>query len=183
MKIIDECMPDIYVKSVYDIDYEKLYSEGIRYALFDVDSTLLPFDNIDVNEGQLKLFEGIRSLGMHAALYSNGSYKRVKSVADKLNVKFVSNAHKPIYKGFKIIRDMFDDECVPLNTIFIGDSLFVDMMFADKCGVKKVLVDYIPDDGFNVKGKVVYLLQTIASKALENKGFYYKKKYYLSKGE
>ena len=98
MKIIDECMPDIYVKSVYDIDYEKLYSEGIRYALFDVDSTLLPFDNIDVNEGQLKLFEGIRSLGMHAALYSNGSYKRVKSVADKLNVKFVSNAHKPIYK-------------------------------------------------------------------------------------
>ncbi len=136
MKIIDECMPDIYVKSVYDIDYEKLYSEGIRYALFDVDSTLLP-----------------------------------------------SNAHKPIYKGFKIIRDMFDDECVPLNTIFIGDSLFVDMMFADKCGVKKVLVDYIPDDGFNVKGKVVYLLQTIASKALENKGFYYKKKYYLSKGE
>lgn len=55
MKMIDDCLPDMYVKSVYDIDYKKLYDDGIRYALFDVDSTLLPFDNIDVRDEHLKL--------------------------------------------------------------------------------------------------------------------------------
>lgn len=183
MKMIDDCLPDMYVKSVYDIDYKKLYDEGIRYALFDVDSTLLPFDNIDVRDEHLKLFDGIRNLGIQTALYSNGSYRRVKPVADKLNVKFVASAHKPVYKGFKVIKEMFDDKCEPVNTIFVGDSLLVDMLFADKCGVKKILVDYIPDDGFNIKGKVVWLMQVAASKALENKGFSYGKKYYLSKGE
>lgn len=179
MKIIDKCIPNVYVKSVYDIDYKGLYDEGIRYALFDVDSTLLPFDNINVDDKQLKLFAGIKNIGIQTALYSNGSFERVKPVADKLNVKFVSNARKPIYKGFKVIKNMFDDECKPINTIFVGDSLLVDMIFADRCGMKKVLVDYVPDDGFNIKGKVVYGLQIIASKALENKGFSYKCKYYL----
>ena len=128
MKMIDDCLPDMYVKSVYDIDYKKLYDEGIRYALFDVDSTLLPFDNIDVRDEHLKLFDGIRNLGIQTALYSNGSYRRVKPVADKLNVKFVASAHKPVYKGFKVIREMFDDKCEPVNTIFVGDSLLVDML-------------------------------------------------------
>ena len=38
-----ECFfPDAYMDSTYVIDFEKLYKEGIRGVIFDIDNTLVP---------------------------------------------------------------------------------------------------------------------------------------------
>ena len=34
--------PDEYLDSAYVIDYEKLYSQGYRGLIFDIDNTLVP---------------------------------------------------------------------------------------------------------------------------------------------
>ena len=34
--------PDAWVDSTYEIDFEKLYSEGLRGLVFDIDNTLVP---------------------------------------------------------------------------------------------------------------------------------------------
>ena len=34
--------PDEYLDSAYGIDYEKLYREGYRGLLFDIDNTIVP---------------------------------------------------------------------------------------------------------------------------------------------
>ena len=44
--------PDIYQKSIYDIDYIKLKNMGIRCLLFDLDNTLAPIDK-DVPDKKL----------------------------------------------------------------------------------------------------------------------------------
>ena len=38
-----ECFfPDEYLDSAYAVDYEKLYQQGYRGVLFDIDNTLVP---------------------------------------------------------------------------------------------------------------------------------------------
>ena len=38
-------IPTYLAQSVYDIDYNKLYANGKRVILFDLDNTLAPYDD------------------------------------------------------------------------------------------------------------------------------------------
>ena len=139
---IKDCKPDSYVHSIYDINYYKLHQNGIRYAIFDVDCTILPFDDINVTEDDITLFRYIKLLGIESGLCSSNFESRVKPVAEALGVNYVSMVPKP-FGSFEEISSMFDDNCQPFNTVYIGDSLYLDMMQAARCGVSKILVDMI----------------------------------------
>ena len=39
---MEKYIPDIYVKSIYDINYDNLKERGIKCILFDLDNTLVP---------------------------------------------------------------------------------------------------------------------------------------------
>ena len=43
-------VPDIYQKSIYAIDYQKLINRGIKCLLFDLDNTLVPISAKSPNE-------------------------------------------------------------------------------------------------------------------------------------
>ena len=40
--MFERFFPDAYMDSTYVIDFEKLYKEGIRGVIFDIDNTLVP---------------------------------------------------------------------------------------------------------------------------------------------
>ena len=40
---MDNFIPDMYQKSIYHIDYDKLKEDGIKCLLFDLDNTCIPF--------------------------------------------------------------------------------------------------------------------------------------------
>ena len=40
--MFERFFPDDYLDSTYSIDFEKLYREGCRGVLFDIDNTLVP---------------------------------------------------------------------------------------------------------------------------------------------
>ena len=40
---MEKYVPDIYKKSIYTINYEKLKTRGIKCLLFDLDNTLVPY--------------------------------------------------------------------------------------------------------------------------------------------
>ena len=40
--MVEKFMPDIYQKSIYYINYDKLYKKGVRCLLFDLDNTITP---------------------------------------------------------------------------------------------------------------------------------------------
>ena len=54
---MDNFVPDMYQKSIYHIDYEKLYDDGIRCLLFDLDNTCVPFKDKEPNKKLKDLFE------------------------------------------------------------------------------------------------------------------------------
>ena len=157
---LEAIIPDTYVKSVYDINYLKLYESGIRYAIFDVDCTILPFDDKKVTKSLKDLFGCVRQVGMKSALYSSASYERVEPVASALNVKFIAKAKKPFYGDFSMVRStLFDRSADPSITMMIGDSFYLDMIFAQRLGLYKVMVD-------NVRGGTK--IKTLANDILQN---------------
>ena len=137
-------IPDTYEKSVYDINYLKLYENGIKYAVFDVDCTILPFDDRKVPDKLVQLFDYIKDVGIMPGLYSSGSYKRVEPVANMLTVNFISNARKPFTGNFKLVKEqLFNGKAKNSETMMVGDSLYLDMIFARRLGLYKVMVDAI----------------------------------------
>ena len=150
VNLFKKCKPDSYVHSIYDIKYHKLMENGIRYAVFDVDCTLLPFDDINVSEDNKILFNYINNLGMKSAICSSSFEGRVKPVADELNVNYLAMAPKP-FMNFFSISSLFDYECSRDNTVVIGDSLYFDMLLAGRLNMHKILVDMITEgDNFKI---------------------------------
>ena len=149
VNLFKNCKPDSYVHSVYDIRYNKLRENGIKYAVFDVDCTILPFDDINVTEDNKILFKYINNLGIKSALCSSSLENRVKPVADALDLNYKALASKP-FMDFSSIRDLFDYDCTRNNTVIIGDSLYFDMLLAGRLKTHKILVDMLVD-GYNIK--------------------------------
>lgn len=141
----EKCKPDSYVPSIYDINYYKLRENGIKYAVFDVDCTILPFDDINVTEDNRILFRYINNLGIKSALCSSSFVSRVKPVASELNINYMALASKP-YVSFSSISDLFDGGCSIDNTVYIGDSLYLDMYLAGRLNISKILVDMVIGD-------------------------------------
>lgn len=157
-----DLIPNVYQPSIYKIDYEKLYENGIRYGIFDVDCTLVSFDSIKVPDKLIKKIDEIKEIGITVGLCSSGSNKRVKPVADLLKVKYMANANKPFSGNFKLVKEnLFDSNCNESNTMMVGDSFYLDMMFAERLEIYKVMVDPVKDnDGNKLKMAANDMIQT-----------------------
>lgn len=133
-----ECFfPDAYKDSTYVIDFEKLYKEGIRGVIFDIDNTLVPH-GAPADERAIRLFARLRSIGLDYCLISNNQLPRVKPFADAVQAKFVEDAHKPSRKNYlKAMKLMHVDLD---SCIFVGDQIFTDVYGAKRCGMRTILV-------------------------------------------
>ena len=79
--------PDFEVSSAYDIDYDKLYKEGFRGVIFDIDNTLVPH-GAPADERAVFLFAKIREIGLDVCLLSNNKERRVSMFCKDLNKSF-----------------------------------------------------------------------------------------------
>ena len=60
--MFERFFPDTTVSSTYAIDYEKLYKEGYRGILFDIDNTLVPH-GAPADEKAIALFRRLHEIG------------------------------------------------------------------------------------------------------------------------
>ena len=135
--MFERFFPDEYMDSTYNIDFKKLYEEGIRGVIFDIDNTLVPH-GAPADQRAVGFFEELRKLGMAYCLISNNHLPRVKSFADAVQAKFVEDAHKPSRKNYLKAMEMMDvtlDSC-----LFVGDQIFTDVYGAKRCGMRTILV-------------------------------------------
>ena len=135
--MFERFFPDAYMDSTYVIDFEKLYKEGIRGVIFDIDNTLVPY-GAPADERAIRLFARLRSIGLDYCLISNNQLPRVKPFADAVQAKFVEDAHKPSRKNYlKAMKLMHVDLD---SCIFVGDQIFTDVYGAKRCGMRTILV-------------------------------------------
>ena len=130
--------PDELIDSAYDIDYKKLYSEGIRGVIFDIDNTLVEH-GYPADDRAIELLDNIDSIGMKVVFLSNNKEPRVRSFKEKAlpSAQYIYKAGKPGKKGY--IRAMELMETNLDSTIFVGDQLFTDVWGAKRCGMHNIL--------------------------------------------
>ena len=94
---MDQFVPDMYQKSVYTINYDKLIERGIKCLLFDLDNTLVPIHGRPNNKKIKELFEKLTKQGFKVFIFSNSLNKRVKMYSELFNVEFYSFTCNFIY--------------------------------------------------------------------------------------
>ena len=129
--------PDEYLDSAYAVNYKKLYQEGYRGLLFDVDNTLVPH-GAPADERAIQLFRELRDIGFSCCLVSNNKKKRVAPFASLVGAEYIELAAKPSRRGYE--RAMERLGTTPGHTVFIGDQLFTDIWGAKNAGLRNILV-------------------------------------------
>ncbi len=74
--MFERFFPDEYLDSAYVVNYKKLYQEGYRGLLFDVDNTLVPH-GAPADERAIQLFKELRDIGFSCCLVSNNKKKEL----------------------------------------------------------------------------------------------------------
>ncbi len=135
--MFDMFFPDEYVASTYIIPFEKLYEEGYRGVIFDIDNTLVPH-GAPADTRAKELFARLKSIGFASCLISNNQEPRVRMFNEEIGTKYIFNAHKPARTNY--IRAMELMETDRSNTVFVGDQLFTDVWGAKRTGIRNILV-------------------------------------------
>ena len=63
--MFESFFPDEYVSSTYVIPFEKLYEDGYRGVIFDIDNTLVPH-GAPADERARKLFRRLENIGFES---------------------------------------------------------------------------------------------------------------------
>lgn len=66
--MFDRFFPDRYVASTYVIDFEKLYEEGYRGLIFDIDNTLVPH-GAPADARAIALFDRLKRLDLNVVSF------------------------------------------------------------------------------------------------------------------
>lgn len=129
--------PDEAVESAYGIPYEKLYEEGIRGLLYDIDNTLVEH-GADATAQAAELMARLRKIGFSVMFLSNNDKERVARFNRDIGAKYIYKAGKPSPKSYlKAMEQMGTDAAA---TVFIGDQLFTDIWGAKRAGIRTYLV-------------------------------------------
>ncbi len=135
--MLKDFYPGEYAESAYGIEFERLYQEGYRGIIFDIDNTLVPH-GAPADERAIAFFERLKRIGFSCMLLSNNKEPRVKLFHDSVAVPYIHKAGKPKAGGYRrAMKEMGTNES---NTIFVGDQIFTDIYGANRAGIRTILV-------------------------------------------
>lgn len=135
--MLDRFYPGEYMDSTYVIDFDRLYEEGYRGVIFDIDNTLVPH-GAPADERAKKLFAHLKELGYQCMLLSNNKEPRVKLFSDSVQVHYIHKAGKPSVKNYVKAMEILGTDTG--NTLFVGDQIFTDVYGANRAGIRTILV-------------------------------------------
>ena len=92
---MDNYIPDMYQKSIYHIDYDKLQDDGIKCLLFDLDNTCVPFKDKEPNKKLKELFETLKDMDFKVVIFSNATKKRITPFKNGLGIDCSASSKKP----------------------------------------------------------------------------------------
>lgn len=173
--MVEKYRPDIYQKSIYYINYDKLYKKGIRCLLFDLDNTITP-SYIDKPTKRLKkLFDELKDKGFKIVIISNSTKHRIEPFKNGLYVDACAFSLKPRKDKYEKILEKL--KLKHTEVAAIGDQLLTDIKGANKMDIVSILVNPLSS-----KDNTITILARIAEKFifsyLEKKEVFERGKYY-----
>src|SRR5690606_10590029 len=113
--------PDLYVKSIYHIDLDELYRQGIKAIITDLDNTLVAWDDPLPNQRLISWLKGAQAKGFSVFIVSNNSRDRVQKFARAFGVPAISKAVKPRRGAFRAACEAMGVET--REAAIVGDQI------------------------------------------------------------
>jgi len=139
-------VPDEYVASVYDIDFEGLKKRGIDGLIIDIDNTLVRWGAKTADHRVVEWFARLEELGFKACLLSNNTKDRVVKFTEAVRIPAVYRAAKPGKRAFRKAMSAMGRNSS--TTAVIGDQVFTDIYGGNRLGLYTVLVMPIDEKEF-----------------------------------
>lgn len=160
--------PKMYLENVTYVTEEMLIKNNIKGIILDVDNTLIYYnrqllENIDI------WCENLKEKGIKFCIVSNSNKKeKVKMVAEKLQVPYISFGMKPLKIGLNKARKILELE--NKNIAVIGDQIFTDVFGANRNKMFSILVKPLETKDIFITRIKRPLEKAIIRKYLKQKG-------------
>lgn len=137
MGLYQKCIPDYYYQSIFEIPYQTLNKQGISTLFFDLDNTIISYDEDHLSESQITFLKEL-SKTFKIVVLSNSGYKRVSQALKDTDFDYIYHAVKPLKfglrKALKINQSSKDE------VMLIGDQIMTDVYGAHRIGIKVSLI-------------------------------------------
>ncbi len=172
---MDLFIPDMYQKSIYSIDYNKLKDDGIKCLLFDLDNTCIPYLEKEPTPKLIDHINRLKDMDFKVILFSNAPKRRVEPFKNALLVDCCANANKPRKNKFLKILKTFNFDLS--EVAIIGDQLITDIYGGNKVGIKTILVNPMSNQDF-LGTRILRIFERNKFKKMSKKGILKVGKYY-----
>lgn len=141
--MLNRLYPTQRINSIFELPIDTFKEECIKGIIFDIDNTLVPYDEAEPSKEIIDFFQELTSKGFKIALVSNNTEDRVVKFNEKLKVLTLHKANKPSTKGIrKALQCM---QCKEEETVIVGDQIFTDVYAGNRAGIKTYLVVPVSD--------------------------------------
>ena len=117
-----------YCPTIFDIDYNKY--KNLKVVLLDIDNTLAPFKDYEINDKIKDYLNNLKNLGYDVLIYSNASTRRIQYFAKEYGIRYFTRACKPFSTEIK--HFLKNNRYKPDEVLLIGDQLFTDVFCANR---------------------------------------------------
>ena len=171
---MENFIPDIYQRNIYDIDYKRLKKMGIKCLLFDLDNTIVTVKTDIPTKKVKELFLYLEN-DFKVIIISNSNRKRLIPFKEGLNVDVAASARKPLKKKYVKIMEMYKFKEHEIAAI--GDQLLTDIWGANRVGITSILINPIGE--YEKLGtKINRFMEKFVYYRLKKKNVLIKGKYY-----
>lgn len=134
-------VPDIYQKSIYDIDYAKLKKNGIKCLIFDLDNTMAAISVKSPKKKLKDLIEDLKAMKFRVLIISNAPKGRVEPFKEILCLDSSYLSFKPLKRKYTKVFKTY--KLKPSQVACIGDQLLTDVWGANRTECTSILVNPI----------------------------------------
>ncbi len=135
--------PDFKYNSIKDININLLKEKGIKFAILDIDNTLVPYTSPTPDDNAIEFLDKLKNNGINFCFVSNNNETRIKLFNEKIGAKIFPDAKKPLLYG--INKAMMCLGANRENTVLIGDQVFTDILGAKRAKILTILVNPIKE--------------------------------------
>lgn len=137
-RLLRRFLPDVYVRTIYQIDLDDLKKQGRKAIITDLDNTLVGAKEPLATPELVLWLNRVEEMGFQVTIISNNQQARVSDFAKPLSLPYIYSARKPGNGAFHRAMNLLDVN--PEETVMIGDQMLTDIWGGNRMGLYTILV-------------------------------------------
>ncbi|MGD8400690.1 MAG: YqeG family HAD IIIA-type phosphatase [Bacillota bacterium] len=165
--MLKKLCPKLKTGSVWDLDLFDLKSRGIQGIIFDLDNTLVKWNQDILAPEIIATIKQAKQMGFKLSILSNALEHRVEAVADLLGIPYVSRAVKPRKSPFRKAMELMGT--TQETTAVVGDQLFTDILGGNRMKLYTIWTSPLSTTEF-ISTRAVRKIERLVVKRFRKKG-------------